>query len=255
MAIDYQIKDEKLQYDINREPAQISALSSGKIDNLTAEQILSSTQNQVIEQAKFTYSPLGKIFWKTNKNNWRSRKKQFHVLKNIQDLKDNKEKEIKAIEDKSDAKLSIQEKKFNKLLDERMYEMQKMSGDIEFNNLTYYFKSQNLAPLNFIGYSGLLNIYEEIKNGKISIKKAKEYQKKLISNLNKTTNNIRKSKTQRDISIKYIKNIGNLYNSRQNTIHLLNDYAKIWSETMFKAKYGTGEYRHKNGYYICELWK
>ena len=62
MAIDYQIKDEKLQYDINREPAQISALSSGKIDNLTAEQILSSTQNQVIEQAKFTYSPLGKIF-------------------------------------------------------------------------------------------------------------------------------------------------------------------------------------------------
>ena len=62
MAIDYQIKDEKLQYDINREPAQISALSSGKIDNLTAEQILSSTQNQVIEQAKFTDSPLGKIF-------------------------------------------------------------------------------------------------------------------------------------------------------------------------------------------------
>ena len=108
-----------------------------------------------------------------------------------------------------------------------MYEMQKMSGDIEFNNLTYYFKSQNLAPLNFIGYSGLLNIYEEIKNGKISIKKAKEYQKKLKSNLNKTTNNITKSKIQRDISIKYIKNTGNLYNSRQNIIHLFNDYAKI----------------------------
>ena len=68
-----------------------------------------------------------------------------------------------------------------------MYEMQKMSGDIEFNKLTYYFKNQNLAPLNFIGFRGLLNIYEKIKNGNISIKKAKEYQKKFKSNLNKTT--------------------------------------------------------------------
>ena len=105
----------------------------------------------------------------------------------MQDLKDNKEKQIKAIEDKSDAKLLIQEKNFNKLLDERMYEMQKMSGDIEFNQLTYYFKNQNLAPLNFIGFRGLLNIYKKIKNGNISIKKAKEYQKKFKSNINKTT--------------------------------------------------------------------
>ena len=32
MTIDDKIKDEKLQYDINREAAKISALSSGKID-------------------------------------------------------------------------------------------------------------------------------------------------------------------------------------------------------------------------------
>ena len=32
MTIKDQIKDEKLQYDINREAAEISALSSGKID-------------------------------------------------------------------------------------------------------------------------------------------------------------------------------------------------------------------------------
>ena len=32
MAIDDKIKDEKLQYDINRESAKMSALSSGKID-------------------------------------------------------------------------------------------------------------------------------------------------------------------------------------------------------------------------------
>ena len=32
MTIEDQIRDEKLQYDINREAAKISALSSGKID-------------------------------------------------------------------------------------------------------------------------------------------------------------------------------------------------------------------------------
>ena len=67
MTINNQIRDEKLQYDINREAAKISALSSGKIDKyeyLTGEEILPSNQQQLIEQAKFTCSPLGKAFQK-----------------------------------------------------------------------------------------------------------------------------------------------------------------------------------------------
>ena len=67
MAINDQIKDKKLQYDINRETSKISALSSGKIQKyeyLTGENILPSHQQQIIEQAKFTYSPLGKFFEK-----------------------------------------------------------------------------------------------------------------------------------------------------------------------------------------------
>ena len=67
MTIEDQIKDEKLQYDIDREAAKISALSSGKFDKyeyLTGEEILPSYQQQIIEQAKFTYSPLGKAFEK-----------------------------------------------------------------------------------------------------------------------------------------------------------------------------------------------
>ena len=49
MTIDDQIRDEKLQYDINREAAKISALSSGKIDKyeyLTGEEILPSNQKK-----------------------------------------------------------------------------------------------------------------------------------------------------------------------------------------------------------------
>ena len=65
MTINDHIRGIKLQYDINREPAKISALSLGKIhkyEYLTGENILPSNQQQIIEQARFTYSPLGKVF-------------------------------------------------------------------------------------------------------------------------------------------------------------------------------------------------
>ena len=67
MTITDQIRDEKLQYDINREAAKISALSSGEVckyEYLTDEDILPSNQQQIIEHAKFTYSLLGKAFGK-----------------------------------------------------------------------------------------------------------------------------------------------------------------------------------------------
>ena len=70
MIIDDKIRDEKLQYGINREAAKISALLSGKIDKykyFTGEEILPSNQRQIKEQAKFTYSPLKKAFEKQPK--------------------------------------------------------------------------------------------------------------------------------------------------------------------------------------------
>ena len=87
MTIEDKIKDEKLQYDINREAAEISALSSGKIDKyeyLTGKEILPSNQQQIIEQATFTYSPLGKAFEKQTKT-----------------IEDQGEKQIKAINESS----------------------------------------------------------------------------------------------------------------------------------------------------------
>ena len=64
MTTDDQTKDEKIQYDINREAAKRSALSSGKIDNYdkyeyrTGEKILPCNQKQIIEKTEFTYYPL-----------------------------------------------------------------------------------------------------------------------------------------------------------------------------------------------------
>ena len=67
MIIDDKIRDEKLQYNINREVAKILAFVSGKIDKyeyLTSEDQLLFNRSEMIEQAKFTYSPLGKTLEK-----------------------------------------------------------------------------------------------------------------------------------------------------------------------------------------------
>ena len=67
MTINDQIRDEKLQYDINKEAAKISVLSSEnlhKYEYLTGEDILPSNQQQIIKPAKFTYSSLVKAFEK-----------------------------------------------------------------------------------------------------------------------------------------------------------------------------------------------
>ena len=89
--IDDKIRDEELQYDINRKTAKISTISSRNIDKyeyLTAEEILPSNQREIIEQAKFAYSPFGKAFEKQTE-------KQVGAIKSL-DLS-NKLKRIESI--------------------------------------------------------------------------------------------------------------------------------------------------------------
>ena len=85
MTINDQISDGKVRYDINRE-AKISALSSGKIhryEYLTGQDILPSNQEQIIEQVKFTHSPLGKSFEKQIKTVEDQGKKQVEPLNTL----------------------------------------------------------------------------------------------------------------------------------------------------------------------------
>ena len=90
MTIDDQIKDEKLQYDINRKAAKISALSSGKIrkyEYLAGEDMLPSNQQQIIEQATFTYFPLRKAFEKQIKTIKNQGEKQIKAIQNQGQIK------------------------------------------------------------------------------------------------------------------------------------------------------------------------
>ena len=88
MTNDDKIRDEKLQYNINRETASISPLSTGKIDKLNTLQlkkILPTGQSGMIKHAKLTYYPLRKAF-ANKQGDWGSRKKINRYLKTFKPL-------------------------------------------------------------------------------------------------------------------------------------------------------------------------
>ena len=92
MTTDDQIRDEKLQYDINREAAKISTFPSGKINKyeyLTGEETLPSNQEQIIKRAQPTYSPLSKALEKQKQKKEQKQKKK-QKKKEIEDQGENK---------------------------------------------------------------------------------------------------------------------------------------------------------------------
>ena len=132
MTIEDQIKDEKLQYDINREAAKISALSSGKIDKyeyLTGEEILPSNQQQII-QAKFAYSLLGKAYEKQIKTIEDQGKKQVKAIQDKQIVNNNVDYKDKLLLSKE---REIFKDIYNKILDK----IEELNNKIDHNNLKY----------------------------------------------------------------------------------------------------------------------
>ena len=225
MTINDQIRDEKLQYDINREKAKTSALSSGKIhkyEYLTGEDILPSNQQQILEQARFTYSPLGKAFEKQIKIIEDQGKKQVDALKVL---------EPKAIESGSNNKPVITQEFYDKILEERMDEILKMRDKIDFDRLIYNFKGLT-SSINFGKFGGPMYIYGHMKNGDTTLQQVEKQQKDFKKELNEITSGNPKHKSNSQLYV--IENAKNLYNSRQNIFDLLNDNSRIRSKATYK---------------------
>lgn len=94
MTIYDKIRNEKLQYDINRAIAMISALSSvrkKKYEYLKSVEMLPTQQYEIAEDTIFFYSPVGKVLEKTNKDDWRVGEKQVNVIE------DHEEKHLAAL--------------------------------------------------------------------------------------------------------------------------------------------------------------
>ena len=168
MTIEDQIKDEKLQYDINREAAKISALSSGKLDKyeyLTGEEILPSNQQQIIQQCKFNYSPLGKA-----------------IEKQIKTIKDQGEKQVVALES-----LKPPDKKLPPIKD--FISMENLNPEI-INEIKRIEEIEKKVDRNKMVYKGTNKIYDfrnfktiqafgnEIRNNVIGLSYVYDFTKK-----------------------------------------------------------------------------
>ena len=170
MTINDQIRDEKLQHEILQ--AKILVLWPGKIhkyEYLTGEDILPSCQQQIIEQARFTYSPLRKAFGKQIKKNEDQGKKQFEALNT---LKSNNQLTIEDVIPKNALNNDEAKKELDKIKEiEKNVDREKLI--YETNEYTYSFK--NFQTIKTFGR----DIYE----GKITIEEANEYQTNLLAEI------------------------------------------------------------------------
>ena len=210
MTIEDQIKDETLQYDINREAAKISALSSGKLDKyeyLTGEEILPSNQKQIIQQAKFTYSPLGKA-----------------LDKQVKTIKDQGNEQVKAIQDnkqlvsinKDDYKdkllLSKEREIIKDISNKEVNKIEEMNNKIDYDDLDNVILSKDME-YNFSTQKDSISLLKAIKDGEISLEEARDGQKNYLQYLN-----IIRKGYKNSVQRKTLSNIENHFNARESVI-------------------------------------
>ena len=179
MTINDQIRDEKLQYDINREAAKISALSSGKVrkyEYLTGKDIFPSNQQQIIEHAKFTYSPLGKAYEKQIKPIVDQGEKQTDALK---DLK--RREQTIPIENKANNKLKATVI-FNDLINKRKKIMRELYDSVDYNNLQFQYVGPT-KDVSFYEHKDSEELFNGIGNSKIKFSEVKNKQNEFLNNL------------------------------------------------------------------------
>ena len=212
MTINDQIKDEKLQYDINREAAKVSASSSGKIhkyEYLTGKDI--SNKQQIIEQAKFTYSPLGQAFEKQIKIVEDHGQKQVNTLESLKP-----EEQKKPTEDKSNNQPKA-ESIFDDLTNKRKKTMSELHDGVDYNNLKFEYVGRT-NDASFYEYMDSRELFNAIRNSQIKFSEVNNKQNESLSKLS----NIKigkKAPEQKEV----INNLETFYNSREEVINFFRD--------------------------------
>ena len=171
------MKQNESQYDLNREAAKISALSSnnlGKYELLTGEDL--GHWPSAVEQVKFEYSPLGKVFNKGLSEN----DKKEGILKGLKNIKDKNEELINIFSATNKAFKNKTNNQSNKLI---------YNANLNFTEL------ENIDNINKLSLNSMFNLM-------------KEYHKKF--------NSLNKLKPQKENNKKrkqeVLTNVGDIYN-------------------------------------------
>ena len=191
---------------------------------LTGEEILPSNQKQIIEQAKFTYSPLGKAFEKQIKTIEDQGEKQIDAF---QDLKP--KEQTKQTEDKSNNQPKSKTI-FNDLINKRKKIMSKLYDSVDYNNLKFEYVGPT-KDVSFYEYKDSKELFNAIKNNQIKFSEVKNKQNEFLNKLS----NIKigkKTLEQKEV----INNLEKFYNSREEVFNFFRDYVEMLSDANYDAR-------------------
>ena len=191
-----------------------------------------SNQQQIIEQAKFTYSPLGKAFEKQTKTI------KDHGEKEIKAIRDNKEQLVNNNNDDNDKNkllLSREREIFKNIYNKRLDKIEGLSTKIDYNNLKYT-AIRTGEEFEFDKSEDPVLFLNDIRKGKISLEEAQNLQQdygNYLKDIRKGNKNAEQEKT--------LANINLLFNARNNAIKFTEDYGSMILEAKRLAKQeGTG---------------
>ena len=180
-------------------------------------------QRQIIEQAKFTHSPLRKASEKQTKTIGEQEKKQTDAITN-------QKERLEALTNKDDHKDTYLEI-YEELVKERFDEIKELTNEINQNSLTYYFKG-NTARKRFDDFFNGIELFKKIKPGEMKLGEAKKVQSVFKKNLSEISRERYKSEEQKSALGK----IKLLYESQEAVVKLLNGYSSMTSEAKFMEK-------------------
>ena len=209
------IKQNEAQYDLDREAAKISALSSNNLDKyeyLTGEDL--GLKPSIIEKAKFEYSPLGKIF---NKGLSEDDKKEG-LLKKLQNIEDkneellkikNKTKNIKEVTDFVKEPLSLEEKAL-------IAETGVIQKDVDYKKLII--RGGNNIMYDFSDYKTFKELFRNLYYKKMSINDAEMEQNEFDAKFSALKKYSPKGQKYFETKNKLLNNAENFYKGREKII-------------------------------------
>ena len=184
-----------------------------------------SNQQQIIEQAKFTYSPLGEAFEKQIKTIEDQGKKQVHALENLKPKEETKPTENKS---NNKPKATII---FNDLINKRKKIMSELYDSIDFKNLKFEYVGPT-KDVDFYEYKSSKELFNAIKNNQIRFSEVKNKENEFLNKLNNIKIGKKTIKQKETIN-----NLEKLYKSREEVINFFRDYIETLSGANYDSKH------------------
>ena len=158
-----------------------------------------SNQQQIIEQAKFTYSPLGKAFEKQTKTIKDKGEKQIKAIQKDQETKTKRPIKSKFTYDINDSPIVLKENEiYSKLTEESFEKINNLDKKVDIDKLVFKYKG-NTPDKGFSKFDNVLDLINKIRDGEICLNEAKNEQTELRSNIGEI------KKVQKDIYQKRVK--------------------------------------------------